>query len=240
MAQILVDCGDFGSKVTPAEKMKVTYLLRGMAAMGYDAINLAERDLQYGREYLREMRALHDLPFVSANVYIAGTGERFAPPYIVENAGSLRVGIFGVVRQPLNQKMVSTETGFEIRDPFAEASQAVNELKGKCDVIIALAHLGFEGSSQLAQDLPGIDIVVSGHGWNLSRSPVMVGPSCLMQPGSKGKYLGQIDFALTDGKCKIVNTRMVSLDRKIVDDQQLASVVAEYDQGTLEKKPGTN
>ena len=240
MPQLLVDCGDFGSTLSDAARTKVSYLLRGMAEMKYDAINLAERDLQYGIDYIREMRDRYNLPFISANVYLAGQDKLFAPPYVIKKMGDLKVGIVGVVKPPANKRMITAAQGFEIRDPFSAAAEVVRELKGKCDVIVTLSHLGFEGSKQLATDLPEIDLVVSGHGRNLSRSPLMLGNTCLMQPGSKGKYLGQIDVQVADGEVQILQARMVSLNRSIADDAQLANLVHEYDTRTAAPKTGTN
>ncbi len=81
--QLLVDCGDFGSTKVKSQIFKVTYLLTGMALLNYDAINLGEKDLQYGVEFLSEISKMHKLPFISANVYKYGTEELFAKPYLV-------------------------------------------------------------------------------------------------------------------------------------------------------------
>jgi len=211
-----------------------------MAELKYDAINLAERDLQYGVDTIREMRDRYDLPFISANVYLAGQDKLFAPPYVIKKMGNLKVGIFGVVKPPANKRMITPAQGFEIRDPFSAAAKVVADLREKCDVVVTLSHLGFEDSKRLARDLPEIDIIVSGHGRNLSRSALMLGQTCMMQPGAKGKYLGRMDFRVVSQTVEIEAARMVSLDRTIADDAQLAKLVQEYDNGPTPYKPGTN
>ncbi len=235
-----MDCGDFGTTVSEAQKTKVTFLLRGMAALHYDAINLGEKDLQYGSEFLTEMRNDHQLPFVSANVYKYGSEELFADPYVIKEVDGTRVGIFGVVSKPTNPRMVGEKQGLEIRDPITAAQSVVAELADKCDVVIALSHLGFEKSKSFAQELPGLDFVVSGHGWNLSREPSMIGSTCVMQPGSKGKYLGQIDFEVARGDVNVVSGKAVSLNRKIADDITLAGLVKEFDAVSAGDKSGTH
>ncbi len=201
--------------------------------LDYDAINLAEKDLQYGHEFLREMREQHNLSFVSANVYETATGKLFAKPHIIKKINGWKVGIFGVTMEERAARMVPPETGFEIRDPVAAAKNQVQTLKQECDLIIGLVHVGINNSIQLVEQVEGIDIIISGHFGTHLRKPHRVGDTVVMQPGSKGKYLGQLDFQLpSDGKSNVYG-KTVALNSKISDDAELARLVKEYDEEVL-------
>lgn len=234
---MLLDGGDFAAAVSDAQKTKVSYLLRGMALLRYDAINLADKDLRYGMAYLEAMKSKYDLPFVSANIYRKDNGQLLAKPYLVKEIDGLKVGIFGITTTVAT---VDVKEAFEIKDPVLMAKQIVAELelRDKVDVVIALSHLGLEKSRELPTQVPGIDVVISGHRWNLSRQPERIGETLLMQPGAKGKYLGYLDCEVVDGKIRLIKGEAVSLSARIKDDEQMARLVAEYDRKELAAKSG--
>jgi len=224
-----VDCGDFGSLKSEFQQHKIGYLLRGMALLNYDAINLGERDLQYGKDFLARMQSKHNLPFISANVLLTGSGRRFTDAYVIKRIGKVKVGIFGITTTAGAKRFVKPETGFQISDPFVAAQETVAELQKSCDVIIALAHLGVIDAKKLASTVPGIDIVIAGHGWNRSESPTMIGNTALMMTGDKGKYIGHLDFLTQTGKVNIVQGKIVALNDQISDEPQLAQLVKTYE-----------
>lgn len=235
--QLLVDCGDFGYTTGKAQTLKVEYLLKGMGLLEYDAINLAEKDLQYGREFLERMRDQYDLPFVSANVYQAGTDKLFAKSHIIKKIGGVKFGIFGIMNTKGISRMVTPKTGFEVKDPLTAAKKAVKELRKKCDVVIALAHMSLNGSRDLAKQVQGIDFIISGHGGSHIRQPEKIGETVIMQPGSQGKYLGQLDFVVTGETVSQVRGKTVDLSDKIKDEANLAKVIKEYEEALLATYP---
>lgn len=228
-----MDCGDFGSSTSKAQVLKVQYLLKGMSELHYDAINLAERDLQYGREFLLELQEKYELPFVSANVYDKSTGRLFVQPHIIRDYKTVKVGIFGVTDAAMIDKQLGSESDFEVRDARAAARAEVQTLREECDVVVALAHLGVKNAIKLAEEVPGIDVVISGHYGSHLRKLQVFGSTAVMQSGSKGKYLGHITFSYADNKVTFVDGKTVALTDKISDDRHLAGVVSEYDDALL-------
>ena len=209
-----------------------------MSLLKYDAINLAEKDLQYGRDFLSKMQATYNLPFVSANVYDSKTDELFARPYVIKQSEALTVGIFGVTVSQGFESTVSPEAGFKVTDPVVTAAVMVEELREKCDVVIALAHLGLHGSQELARAVPGIDFIISGHNASQTHSPQKIGKTVIMQPGYQGKYLGRIDFTISAAKViTSVAGKTVALDKKIADEPTLAQLVKDYDEALLSLYP---
>lgn len=235
---LLLDCGDFGSTRSEKEKTKVAHLLKGMAMMGYDAINLGEKDLQYGAEFLQSAQKEHELPFISANVYDKKSGKLFAKPYVIKQINGHKVGIFGIETDAANPRLV--RSGFEAKDPVAAAKEMAEKLGQKCDVVIALAHIGLAKAKELANQVTGIDFIVSGYRWDKTYSPVTVGETVIMQSGTQGKYMGHITFNLKNNKASMVSGKLVNLNSKIADDQRFTDFVDEYDAATKSKASGTN
>ncbi len=234
---MLVDCGDFGSTKQKSQYLKVEYLLKGMSLLNYDAINLAERDLQYGREFLENLRKKYGLPFISANIYYSGTKKLFAEPYIIKKRNGKKIGIFGVAKAEGVQGFVGLETGFEISDPFPAAQSTVEKLRKECDVVIALSHLGLNSSRALAEKVGGIDILIIGHSRYLIRKPEQIGETVIMAAGSQGKYLGQLEFKVSSHKVILAEGKVVPLSKDIPDDPDLSNVVKEYDEALLAAYP---
>ncbi|MFQ5636812.1 MAG: multiheme c-type cytochrome [bacterium] len=233
IAQLMVDGGDFGSSKSKSQILKVEYLLKGMSLLKYDAITLGEKDLQYGVAFLEEMRDKFHLPFISANIYDIAKDKLFAEPYIIKTVKGRKFGIFGVTLAQGVGRTVTPATGFRIEDPISAAQASVKELREKCDVVIALTHLSINGAISLAEKIEGIDIVVSGHNGSHLRNPHKVGKSYVLQPGSKGKYLGQFDFTLSGGRITQAEGKTVALSDKYQDDEELANVVKQYDDEVL-------
>ena len=154
-----------------------------MALLSYDAIHLGEKDLQYVAEFLNEVSQRHKLPFISANVYKYGTEELVTKQYLIKQKGNLKIGIFGVTTKSGARHLVKPSTGFEVRDPVAAAQKSVNELRQKCDVVIALAHLGLNGAKELEQKVNGIDIIISWHDTPRTQKPDRLGTTYLIQMG---------------------------------------------------------
>ncbi len=232
-----MDCGDFGDTKGQSQTLKVEYLLKGMSLLKYDAINLAERDLQYGTKFFEKMQATYHLPFVSANVYYSGSDKLFAKPYIIKKIGDVRFGIFGVTLIQGYENMITPETGFTVKDPIVAARSVVADLRKQCDVVIALAHLGLYGASDLAKNVAGIDFIIGGHHGSQTHSPQQIGTTYFMQAGSQGKYLGQFEFVVSSNSIGSVQGKTVALSEKIPDDQTLAKLAKEYDDVVLQTFP---
>lgn len=232
-----MDCGDFGDTKGKSQTLKVEYLLKGMSLLKYDAINLAERDLQYGAQFLEKMQATYHLPFVSANVYHYGSDKLFAKPYIIKTVNGVKFGIFGVTLFQGYESSITPETGFTVKDPVAAARSVAAELRNQCEVVIALAHLGLTGANELAKSAEGIDFIIGGHNGSQTHSPQQIGTTYIMQGGSQGKYLGQMEFIVSSNTIGSVQGKTVALSDKIPDDPTLAKLVKEYDDVVLQTFP---
>jgi 5'-nucleotidase/UDP-sugar diphosphatase len=108
---------------------------------------------------------------VSSNVTDAG-GALF--PNTVKDAvvavktrsGLVRVGLIGLTVDANKQAWVRYAPAVE------SARAAVADLKGKCDVIVALTHLALAGDQEVAEQVPEIDLILGGHeheNWVLER-----------------------------------------------------------------------
>ena len=73
--------------------------------------------------------------------------------------------------------------------------------KEKCDLIIALSHLGYISDKKLATESENIDIIIGGHSHTYMKEPDLVKNKTnkdvlIYQTAGRGIYVGRIDVEL--------------------------------------------
>ncbi|MDZ7260907.1 MAG: hypothetical protein ONB05_02145 [candidate division KSB1 bacterium] len=229
--QLILDVGDFVGGSGKINELRAEYLLKGFSLLNYDAINLGERDFLLGSKFLQKMKQKYHLPFISANVYEVATGELFTEPFVIKKfrGTNLKVGIFGLMMQADSLTQAPDEIVLSARNPVEVARQVVPQLQSQCDLIIALAHLGFQEAKQLAQNVEGIDVIISGHGYGSQPEPLKVNQALIVQSKNRGQTVGDLRLILDNEKNIISYAgKLIPLDSSIKDDEKLAALIAEY------------
>ena len=220
-------------------RIKTEYLLKGLSLLGYDAINLCDRDFSLGGKFLTAMQSKYRLPFVSANIYYQDRDKLFVQSHIVKHwggkkssgrrGGDIKIGILGVTserRDLINPDL--KESPLEAKNPVQVAAHLVPELRKKCDLIVVLAHLVPMQTQSLAEQVPGIDVIITG-GSSLQAVPQLVNGCLILQSESQGKYVGDLQIQLDEGKNKVSHAgSLVPLDEKLPDDTAFVELVTEY------------
>lgn len=207
--------------------------------LGCDAIGLGERDFWQRVEFLTAMQKKYNLPFVSANIYQPDGKELLFKPYIIKmlkgakikgkNAADLRVGIFGVVFKRLQIVIDKNEPQLVVTDPIAAAQKVVEEMRDKCDVIIALAHIRYPQMKMLAETVPGIDVIVGCHDPIYKPELQKYGNSIAILGGNRGQQIGDVRLDFSKGKKIIAREgKVVPLDKKISSDPDMTKLVGEF------------
>ncbi|NOZ62150.1 MAG: hypothetical protein GXO74_10750 [Calditrichaeota bacterium] len=207
--------------------------------IGCDAITLGERDFWQRVEFLTTMQKKYNLPFVSANIYQPGGQELLFKPYIIKtlkgakingkNAPDLRVGIFGVVFKRLQIVVDQKEPQLVVTDPIEAAKKVVAEIRDKCDVIVALAHIRYPQMKMLAETVPGIDVIIGCHDPIYKPEIQKYGNSVAILGGNRGQQIGDIRIDFNKRKEIIKRTgKVVTLDKKIAADPDMQKLVSEF------------
>ncbi|MBN1424698.1 hypothetical protein JXA88_09080 [Candidatus Fermentibacteria bacterium] len=200
-------------------------VLESMARAGYHAAALGERELGLGRAFVDSIIEAMPFPLLAANLVDPVTGARLTKTYEIVDVGTVRVGILGLVMKTAPGN-VDTAV-FRIEDPMQWAQQLVPEIAAKSDVVVVLAHLGWGGAFSLAQQVPGIDVIVSGHGSYATEQPQRVGETVLVQAGDQGKRVGRLSITGEIKKGKFSGT-LTTLGRDVPDDPDIKNLVSHY------------
>lgn len=174
-------------------------------AAGYDAVTLGNNEgLTFTPEQLDaafgERAAFRT---VCANLARTSDGMRpsWMEPYaIVEKAG-LRIGIIGVTAAFAEFYAL---LGWEATDPLEAVRAQLARVRPEADIVVVLSHLGLRLDRHMAEQLPGIDLILGGHTHHLLEQPEIIGGTHVCATGKFGEFAGRIDIRLEAGTSRPV------------------------------------
>jgi 2',3'-cyclic-nucleotide 2'-phosphodiesterase (5'-nucleotidase family) len=235
---LVLDAGDllFEKSLNPIPENEVNgitqkthLIIESFNRMGYDALGIGDDDLTFGKEFLIELSKKANFSFLSSNLINEESGKPFFQLYLIKEINHLRIGIFSLISP---DSFWSTpdprRKGIIFRSPLETAQNMVKELQPKTDLIILLSHLGYSKDVELAQAVPGIHFIVSGHGGSNLYYPPLIKNTLILQMAPKGMYVGRFDLTLYNKEPAIYNTMTKrSLENNLANlKNRLASVQA--------------
>lgn len=169
------------SHLAPGE---VHPLVRAMNSVGYDAAAIGNHEFNYGIAHLDAAMAQARFPWLSANIFRAGTDQHaYRPSAMVERTlggQTVKIGIASVTPPGVAIWDRDNVRGrLDFHDIVASIRPVVAALRAQgADVVLVAAHSGLEGSSYdtaathvpaenaavaMAREVPGIDAIFMGH-----------------------------------------------------------------------------
>jgi 2',3'-cyclic-nucleotide 2'-phosphodiesterase (5'-nucleotidase family) len=101
---------------------------------------------------------------------------------------------------------IAWDTVFE--PPIETVKTITQTLRAHVDVLIALTHIGIAADRALAEAVPDVDVIVSGHSHRLHTEPEVVNGIPILQAGSFGRFAGMAVFE----DSVLVDYSMIALD----------------------------
>ncbi len=225
---ILLDSGDNFS--VRSDKLLAEYVLKMMSVIGYDAVCIGDQELIMGIDYLE--KNINRLPFISANISRCDDTKCWdlTEAYKIKEIGGVKFAIIGVTNPDVFMLFPRDKIeGMDIRDHKEVLNGLIPSLKKRADIIILLSHSGDEEDKKIAQEIPGIDIIVGGHSQTLHKEPLKVGSTLIVQAGKDGHRLGKLILTFDKNKkIKSYKNEMILLLKDIPDDTAGKAIVEEY------------
>jgi len=188
---LLLDAGDAVKAgnlgVTPGGES----VFRAMNDLAYAAMTVGNRETHPSRTLFAAKIAGADFPILCANMKSRRGGDVPVTANVLFERGGKTIGVFGVTVPMVTERSaarVAWDMVFD--DPVRSAAGQVDELRSRCDVLIALTHVGHATDRKIAESVPGIDCIVSGHSHLTFPEPVVVAGVPILQAGSHGRFLG--------------------------------------------------
>jgi 2',3'-cyclic-nucleotide 2'-phosphodiesterase (5'-nucleotidase family) len=233
---LLLDAGDFFQGTPEGDFTGGESVIEIMNELEYDALTLGNHEYDQGNENVKRLAKMARFPFLSANIIDEKTGKRvkYAKPYIIKEIKGIRFGIFGLTTP------TSFCEGLRFEPVIPTVKGCLKELEGKADIVIGLTHLGFDEKEekevtdyQLAESVPGIDIIFGGHYEKELHPPVISSKykTIICQTKGNGAYLGQLDLVIDKKKKKIIEHKGKIITLWVDEyppDEGVASIVERY------------
>lgn len=183
---ILADAGDYSQGTVYVSVHKGADAVTMMNATGYDVATIGNHEFDYGYAQLAENMKAAKFKVLCADVLDADGKTIFDANTIIEKGG-VKIGFFGLetpeAQTKANPKLIEGLkflAGKDGSELYNCAAAQVADLKAKgADLVVCLAHLGIDGSSEpytsydLAKNVKGIDFIIDGH----SHSVITAGPN---------------------------------------------------------------
>jgi len=230
---LLVDNGGFFPEESE-RRDAAWFLMDAMQTLGVDAVGVGERDLRFGRAFL-EQRAKHDhLPVTSANLLDAASKKPVFAPYVLEQSGTVKVGIFAVM--PAGANLGPAKDSLAIGDPHDAAQRTVAELRKKgAQVVLLLSQLGKTDTEDLVTAVDGVDAVVVGHNVAVVQKGRMVKNTMACYGGEQGQYACRTELTLDKGKVTTARAESVTLGPEVGDKPEVVAMVKSFEDVLNEK-----
>ncbi len=246
---LLIDAGDFLGGAPFAWLALDGYAaeLTILQEMGYDAVTIGNHEYDYGADVLAQYLIqagypeAHEKTLVLASNTEAPSDHPLAAHNLHRKTGifelenGLKVGVFGLIGK--DAVLVMGDSGdVQFLDQHGVARHAVDELKEQgANVIVAISHSGVDEDQELAQKVPGINIIIGGHCHTALFEPVLQGTTIIVQAGSLGEYLGQLELAYNcnTGEVRVRNEEgdhpfLIPIDSSLACDPPIDALVQEY------------
>ncbi len=251
---IVVDGGDFSmGSLFQAVYATDAAELRIMGALGYDAATFGNHEYDYRSKGLAQMlNAAIDsgdpLPALTiANYFppIDGDAEAQAvwdaferygveDEYLVIQRGGVNFALFGLMGKDSDE--CAPMSGMVLGDPIATAKDIVETIESEVPeprIVIALSHsgTGFDEpeDERLAEEVPGIDLIVSGHSHTTLSEPLQVGSTYIVSAGEYCHNLGLIRLGQSgqDG-WTLLDYELIPIDDTLAEDPAISKKIEDY------------
>ena len=182
-----------------------------MNALGYDVATIGNHEFDNGTAELARRVKMASFPIVCANYDFTGTAlEGIIKPYTVIEKGGLKIGVIGVLTDIMSLVSPKNVKGIKYIEPYNVVNKLASKLKKKekCDLVILLTHLGFDGGSKhapsddmVAAQSKDIDIIIGGHSHTYITEKKLVPNKngkdvVIVTANEKGNYVGKLDLYL--------------------------------------------
>lgn len=200
---LLLESGDawYGSSIALLSEMRAP--VEVMNSMGYDAMTF-HWELNMGKDIFLDRVGDAKFSVLAQNLTDMDFGDRILEPSLIKQFGDIRVAIVG---ESFPFSLLTTEDrdinpGMRMGYQDIELQEEIDRVRSQegADVVVLLSHMGYAQDRVMAERLTGVDVIVGGHSHDILWQPEVIGSTILVQGGSHGKFLGELDLEIRDGK----------------------------------------
>jgi len=215
-----------------AQSEKARLILKCYNLLGYDALGIGDDDLSLGKDFLVDLSKTASFAFVSSNLIDKETGQALFQTHVIKETGGLRIGIFSLLSPYLfSNESDSRIRGLAVREPSEEAKRILRKIRPETDLVVLLSHLGYAPDIELAETVPGIDVIFGGHSGLSLSYPTRIKDTIIVRGGSKGLHVGELHLQLAPDRSSSHGSTLknpIPLSSSIKEHHEIAAMVKDY------------
>ena len=227
---LLLDGGDTWQGSLPALRTNGADMVHLFNALGVEAMT-SHWEFTLGSDRVREIvEGPLNPAFLGANIFDVEWDEPVFDDYKIFERNGTSIAVIGQAfpYMPIaNPSWMFPEYSFGLRRE--RIAEVVDEVRAAgAEVVVLLSHNGFDVDRQFARDIPGIDVILTGHTHDALPEAVQVGNTFLIASGSHGKFVTRLDLDVRDGRMMGIETRLIPIFSDVIaPDPEMAALVAE-------------
>lgn len=186
---LLFDIGDHADRfnfVTEATLGQANIQL--MNQIGYHNVTIGNNEgITFSKEQLNNLYKDASFKVLVNNLHCDGQRPEWLKPYHIHHCGDIKVGVIGTT---IDFSTFYEQLGWKIDDPVQAVYHNVNEIRDQVDFIVVLSHIGFSSDQRMANNVPGIDLILGAHTHHVLLEGYKVKNTWIHQVGKFGQYVG--------------------------------------------------
>jgi 5'-nucleotidase / UDP-sugar diphosphatase len=155
--------------------------------------------------------------------------------YVIVEKQGVKMAVFGLMG--LEAISQAPESGVIWKDYIERAKEIVSEIKrnGEADLILCLSHSGYyfdDGAESedimLANAVPDIDVIISGHSHDVLEDEIMVGNTVIVGSGAYSDYAGHLVLKKDSDGYSVADYNLIPLDSKVAGNAEIQLAVDNF------------
>ena len=226
---VLVDAGDILD--VAADDLLAAEILDAYWELGYDAVAVGDQEFSNGLEMLIAYRDRY--PLFAHNLALCPTEDRclfFSTAPLILTRGGLQIGIFALTTEAVFRFAdEAVKEGVKISSAQLAAEGMLERfVEDEVAVSVLLFHGHLEDARVLAEQVPGIDVIVVGHEQQLLEAE-RLGATVIVSPGEEGNRIGILTVSVAEDGTKRFKNDFKHFDYEgDPHDQALRQRIAHY------------
>ena len=232
---LFVDNGGFFPEEGDTHRDVAWFMMDAMKTLNIDAVNVGQRDLRYGLQFLVQRAKYDHLPMVSANLLDKKSRKPIFQPYLIKKVGNVKVGVLGLMSD--KGDFGPGKDSLVVDDPLAVARKSVIDMRRQgAQIVVLLSQLGKVESEDLVSAVDGIDAVMVGQNAPVLQKGRMVKGTVACYGGDQGQYACRTEITLdTQQHMTTADAQAVMLGPEVGERAEIATLVKGFEDGFNEK-----
>lgn len=207
-----------------------------MNRAGYDFETFGNHEFDLGQQAMTDRRHQATFESLSANLFVSddNTVVEQPRPYTIIRKNGVRIAILALTQASLHdngQWMPSAHPqklqGITFRNPIDVALE-YKYLRKKCDLFVALTHIGYDVDIKLAEAMPELDVIVGGHSHTRIDSTFIVNGVLITQTHQWLNNLGKTTVTMKGRQVTGKQFELINLNKPLPEDAEVRALIDDY------------